>query len=577
MRRHAWLALFIAAGTSAGAAWAQRIAPGVHNAVVLPDVTLGGAPIRAPQGIGADVLDLFVHPIATLDPMAAAVDDTLGAIQVQLLHSASYGGSVGVGRGFSSDTLVVRTSTETPEEFADMIADLRVMARLVKKTVDPKGEWGARDSIRRLYIEGHGAVLFLSVPFPLAPRSGPESPREADRLWRETTAEIWGTERDEPPRKPHNEEEVATLVALLRDSLSYAGNIRGLPAEESLRLVVTGDTVMRAEGYVLGVPGGWSVTSDFGTFLLGAHSRQTTFGEPARLVVTVLPDTVRALRAGTMDFEKARGRITGRVVASGSGRLTRDLDVLGRVVGKALRRRLADDPRSHDDPYRMLGSNQDDARARYVDGYGVIVQAEVGFPLVGRDASDETTVDSAAPGSLWADTQQEIAGATSRNSVQWHLSNAAARFDSSLVQKLHEALIDILRETANVEALGGDEFVAILVRGPGNPEAALGMRGSTTAGSLGNLFYSTARSSYNTILNQEGGRAATLLTARAGKSDIDRYASGEITREAFRSRVTFVAAIATGEGERSTSTYERYGSTSPDPNAPILPDPPSMR
>ncbi|MEO2002820.1 MAG: hypothetical protein ABGY41_01815 [Candidatus Poribacteria bacterium] len=181
------------------------------------------------------------------------------------------------------------------------------------------------------------------------------------------------------------------------------------------------------------------------------------------------------------------------------------------------------------------------ARARYIDGFGVVVAAQVDFPLVGEPDVGEDYEGSASEPSLWEDTRSEMAGAgpaAQGQGVIWGARSGNTRYDAARVEKLHQALIDTLKAAANMDGLGDDDAVAIVVRGPAASDAV--------SRSIADDRTQAPGHGYTVVQRAIRGMGSTLLTAHATKADIDQVASGAINNEVFRNRVTFSAAIGGG-------------------------------
>jgi hypothetical protein len=150
------------------------------------------------------------------------------------------------------------------------------MARVLDKSVDRGSHdedrkamgiqlWatGGGNRARNLYIEGHGAIFILNVPFPLvAPPSKPqveEKKEAASSTWEEARNELYGREEERGPGKrksgdkrpapPYEAERVEDLKKDIAEALKNATHIRGLKDNETVTVVVQGSgsgTIQRA-------------------------------------------------------------------------------------------------------------------------------------------------------------------------------------------------------------------------------------------------------------------------------------------------------------------------------------------
>ena len=267
-----------------------------------------------------------------------------------------------------------------------------------------------------------------------------------------------------------------------------------------------------------------------------------------------------------------RRRATVKASAPSDSDLAPDVAILARILDKALRGKLGDaygGASSAFDAFayaRLLGGRGGaTASGAVIDGYGVLLQTEVRLPVAApaRAPEKDAPEDDA---SLWKRTQLEIAGLLGgrEHEDELHVAFPLPTHDYSVerVDDIQNALVDVLKEAANIQGLAQDQAVAIVVHGGGAPTGAV-------------RWDSGGSNVYHVLTS--GGRA-TVLTAHVTKGDIDRYASGAITREAFRARVTFNATLAggaTGHGPRISTDLQMTpsrttgGLTPPEPDAPV--------
>jgi hypothetical protein len=556
MKRTAWFAAGMAIAMC-GMAHGSGVALTVTDRDIASLAAMGDAVAsevsRAADLVAQEAGVVTQHLDETLASQVPAVLAQLGDV-FDVVNTIDIVGGAGGTYNLSGDaTLVVRSRKGELPELGDTLTDLAVLARIVEKAADPGGHWGVHDSSQRLYLEGHGVILLLGVPFPVTPRADPDTGenRETDELWRETIGEIWGARREAEPRRVYNAEQVSALKSALTGALQYARNVRGLPTEGELTVIVMGEASGRGgrgghgtqRGPSYGVGGAlWHLRSTVEAY----RDAEEVAAEPSRLIVSVPLSAVHALRTQTVTEAAFANGVTTRTVPGDDGDMTRDMMVLSRVAVKAFRNRLGD---AADSPQRSTFVYQSGSspRVRYIDNYGVIVDTQVDFPLLRPDTGAAPADDALASSSLWGDTQSEMLG-TGQDAHQyggaWSSNQAnTAAYDGDKVASAQEAMLDLLLETTNVRSLGDDESVVIVVRGPAAEGGGLITHDILTDDRLARAFIATA--SYG-----RGGSEGTLLTAYAAKRDIDRYAADDITRDMFRSRVTFAATLAAGRTTR---------------------------
>lgn len=163
--------------------------------------------------------------------------------------------------------LIISSSTPDEKSLASLDEDLNIMARVLDKSADSGSRdedrkamgihlWatGSGNRARNLYIEGHGAIFILNVPFPLlAPPTKPqveEKKEAASSTWEEARNELYGREDDRPgtkrksgdkrPPVPYDAGRVEDLKKDLSEALKNATHIRGLKDNETVTVVVQG-------------------------------------------------------------------------------------------------------------------------------------------------------------------------------------------------------------------------------------------------------------------------------------------------------------------------------------------------
>lgn len=172
-------------------------------------------------------------------------------------------------------TLIVTAEETSESKLAELREDLAVFSRILGKAAGEERRRG-RDmalgivvstfpTLRRpeaLYLEGYGAVLLLSVPFPLAaPTAEKDEPTPnppADSLWERTRRELFGGQPGGPPppdpfrgefwerlvpdakAAPYDASRVEKLRRDLTEALQHGTHLRHVKPEEYLVVAVTG-------------------------------------------------------------------------------------------------------------------------------------------------------------------------------------------------------------------------------------------------------------------------------------------------------------------------------------------------
>lgn len=177
-------------------------------------------------------------------------------------------------------TLVVQVSEPDPAAMADLEEDLSVMSLILRKATggsmgDDKrlalgievdsSVFGSSSGARNLYVEGHGAMFLLGVPFPLiAPpeKAQPAKPKaKAGSDWAEAREELLNAERNrievqlervwagagKSARAEYDATRVEELTEGILRALKNATHIRGLKPEEFVTVVIQGEESIRGD------------------------------------------------------------------------------------------------------------------------------------------------------------------------------------------------------------------------------------------------------------------------------------------------------------------------------------------
>lgn len=213
--------------------------------------------------------------------------------------------------GNSGRTLVIRSSNVDPKEQANLEEDLAVMSHIFDKAIagkpgdDPRRRTAmgidvfftaSPSPLRRLYLDGYGALFMLNVDFPLlAPAAKPDAPKEkpqTDSTWQEAQRELYGQPAGADPSRSiveqYSEDKVNDLKNALLEAFKDATNMRNLKSDDAITVCVFGG--------VNGVPAGLKVQGPFGGYSNSAG------GSPLRRTIM----TIRAKKSDVDAFAKGK-------------------------------------------------------------------------------------------------------------------------------------------------------------------------------------------------------------------------------------------------------------------------------
>src|ERR1043166_7905886 len=195
----------------------------------------------------------------------ASFGDEVGAYQLVTGWGGQGGSASRAGRA-----LVIPKEAGDPKEFAETEEDLNVMARILEKAASGRDDkhphamgiaiqgntfFGSPSVPKNLYIEGHGAIFFLNVNFPLlAPETKSSEADSRDKTsteWEEARRELyqragpgfefnWKPATTGGPVEEYDADKVEDLKRDVTAALKNASHIRKLKSDETVTVVISG-------------------------------------------------------------------------------------------------------------------------------------------------------------------------------------------------------------------------------------------------------------------------------------------------------------------------------------------------
>jgi hypothetical protein len=234
--------------------------------------------------------------------------------------------------------------------------------------------------------------------------------------------------------------------------------------------------------------------------------------------------------------------------------LEEDMTIMAHILDKALAEQSTDDQAGH----VAMGISvsyapgEGPTRNLYLDGYGAVFFLNVNFPLLPPPAEKNVEKERAPADSTWEEARAEVYGQPGTKS--WA---SRPEYDGAKVAALKKALLDSLKNAANIRSVRSDESITVCVigapsRGPlrvvtgsggggyggsvGGAGGGLGPFSSSSSGGGGgggeqNVWVTTSG-------NDDAPANKTTLTIRAKKTDCEAFAKGKLTADEFRNRAT---------------------------------------
>src|SRR4051812_305470 len=224
----------------------------------------------APRAVAVPAQD-EVEAVAATEAALAAQDQALAAQNEALARVdeklQTFTARAGHARS-STRSLVIPKDSADAKNLTDTEEDMSVMARILEKAANSENQksehsmgitvWGVNSSgtPKNLYIDGFGALFFLSVNYPLLPpvtkEQAAESKSEADTEWEKARNELYRPQGSGPdltfnftpfdsgsyaystgePAEEYDEDKVTELKESLTAALKNAGHIRRLGGDD---------------------------------------------------------------------------------------------------------------------------------------------------------------------------------------------------------------------------------------------------------------------------------------------------------------------------------------------------------
>ncbi len=245
--------------------------------------------------------------------------------------------------------------------------------------------------------------------------------------------------------------------------------------------------------------------------------------------------------------------------------LQEDLTVMSLVIQQKLEKGVGEG--SPD--YRMgipllLRSGQRGIESLYLDGFGAVFTLNVNFPLVPPPASKAKEIENATSSDEWDKARKELYGGRESRDAANLYGSAGVPYDAEQVGALKRALIEALKNAANIRGLKPEEAVVVTVFGNESVSAARGWAGGTAGGVVpdqngGTPFAVTAYRDADGVIGTEDPNAVyqrfarrewpassgrgTVMTVRVRKSDAEACSKGKLSFEQFQEKATVTSYL----------------------------------
>jgi len=253
--------------------------------------------------------------------------------------------------------------------------------------------------------------------------------------------------------------------------------------------------------------------------------------------------------------------------------LEEDIAVMARILDKAVEKGDDDQPRRAMGIKVFFSPGSNPMRNLYLEDYGVVFTLNVGFPLVAPAAKAEEKKEKPTEDSTWEEAKREVYGSRVEPRAG---PEPIEPYSEEKVNRLKTALLEALKNAANIRGLRSDDSITVCVFGGAGAGPGTAGKSSTvrvvgpqvlkvepqTGGAtiVADEMVSDARARKFTVLttgDSGGTPRGTTMTIRVKKSDVDAFAKGRLDLDDFRKKagVTIYAGNAVGGSGKSVNVF----------------------
>lgn len=201
-----------------------------------------------------------------------------------------------------------------------------------------------------------------------------------------------------------------------------------------------------------------------------------------------------------------------------------DMRIMSRILEKELRE--FDLPKRQFEQLGFVswGSGKPNIRGLYLDGYGLVFQLQVGFPLISQGEEETSEAEEEPVDKVWHETRQEIFEPARPRSQK----SDREEYDPERVESLKATIARTLRHAANIRTLEENECVAVIVTS------------SRQQDNNPHPYYWAPENSSMAMMGLGSPREASVLSIKATKASIDAFAKKALDLNQFRAQLQVV-------------------------------------
>jgi hypothetical protein len=215
-----------------------------------------------------------------------------------------------------------------------------------------------------------------------------------------------------------------------------------------------------------------------------------------------------------------------------------DLNVMSHILEKAA------DKRGDDEERRAMGvplvSFGEGVKNLLLEGYGAVFLLNVNFPLSGPPEKGKETEPKAGADSTWEEAKRELYGPRGpKPGGNWEMTQQTPLmepYNPKRVESLKAALLEALKNAANIRSLKEDDSVTVVVTTRGTGPTLMTRKIAISREQPEDAPAPGAGIETEDHIKPVPHPKSTL-TIRVKKGDIDAFAKGKMNEEAFRKKV----------------------------------------